>query len=131
MDSLKQEVEAKERAFLKLVADLKSAGSATGTGLYDKTKLPRASFNWANSPAPTGSGLYDKTKLGEIMFQDVEFRKASGSNNQHWGWCVLVAEKNGAVAVRDSKDQSKTTLRFTIDEWHAFIKGVKAGEFDF
>jgi hypothetical protein len=34
------------------------------------------------------------------------------------------------ILVRDSKDQSITPMRFTADEWQAFIAGVKAGEFD-
>jgi hypothetical protein len=33
--------------------------------------------------------------------------------------------------VRDTKDsQRRTELTFTHDEWDAFVKGVKAGEFD-
>jgi Domain of unknown function (DUF397) len=34
------------------------------------------------------------------------------------------------VCVRDTKDETRTTLRFTRDEWVAFIAGVKDGEFD-
>lgn len=49
--------------------------------------------------------------------------------------CVLVnlaSDELGMVAVRDSKDTSKTptTLRFTTKEWAAFINGAKNGEFD-
>jgi hypothetical protein len=53
------------------------------------------------------------------------------------GWCgnrprcVKVAVKPGkGVAVRDSKDPSKTTMFFNPTEWRVFIKGAKAGEFD-
>ena len=35
----------------------------------------------------------------------------------------------GDVAVRNSRDP-KTVLRFTADEWHAFLGGVHNGEFD-
>lgn len=45
-------------------------------------------------------------------------------------WCVQVAKCPQGVAVRDSKDKKKTTLFFTHDEWKAFAKGVKAGQFD-
>ena len=51
------------------------------------------------------------------------------------GWCgnrpkcVLVAVKPEGVAVRDSKDETKTTLFFTHDEWEAFKNGIKDGEF--
>ncbi|WP_068797908.1 DUF397 domain-containing protein [Pseudonocardia sp. HH130630-07] len=34
------------------------------------------------------------------------------------------------VLVRDSKNRDAATLRFTPDEWSAFLHGAKAGEFD-
>ena len=42
----------------------------------------------------------------------------------------MVAHKDGAIGVRDSKDQGKTTLIFNEDEWRVFVQGVKDGEFD-
>ena len=39
----------------------------------------------------------------------------------------IAMNKNG-VGVRDSKDETKTTL--THKEWDAFIKGVNLKEFD-
>jgi hypothetical protein len=45
--------------------------------------------------------------------------------------CVQVATlPDGSIAVRDSKDPAGDVLRFTPDEWRAFIEGAKAGEFD-
>ena len=45
--------------------------------------------------------------------------------------CVAVAiSPKQEVAIRNSSDPHKTTLVFTRDEWSAFIKGVKGGEFD-
>ena len=47
------------------------------------------------------------------------------------GNCVEVAGlPDGGVGVRDSKDPSGPVLRFTPDEWHAFLGGVRNGEFD-
>jgi hypothetical protein len=43
--------------------------------------------------------------------------------------CVEVALTAAGVQVRDSKSPV-ATLRFTVDEWTAFLAGVKAGEFD-
>ena len=43
--------------------------------------------------------------------------------------CVEVAVKPEGVAVRNSNDETKNTVFFTHDEWSAFIKGAKAGEF--
>lgn len=52
------------------------------------------------------------------------------------GWCgnrpkcVKVAVTKNGVAIRDSKDSSRVTLAFTNEEWDAFVKGVKDGQFD-
>jgi len=43
--------------------------------------------------------------------------------------CVEVAMTADAVLVRDSKDPRVAPLSFTMDEWSAFVKGVRAGEF--
>ncbi|MGD0609787.1 MAG: DUF397 domain-containing protein, partial [Streptosporangiaceae bacterium] len=32
--------------------------------------------------------------------------------------------------VRNSRDSEGLVLRFTPDEWHAFLGGVRKGEFD-
>jgi hypothetical protein len=45
--------------------------------------------------------------------------------------CVEVTSlPDGGVGVRDSKDRTGPVLRFTSDEWHAFIGGAHNGEFD-
>ena len=36
----------------------------------------------------------------------------------------------GGIGVRDSKDTEGPVLRFTPDEWKAFVGGVRNGEFD-
>ena len=47
------------------------------------------------------------------------------------GNCVEVASlPAGEVGVRNSRDIAGAVLRFTPDEWHAFIGGVRNGEFD-
>jgi hypothetical protein len=48
------------------------------------------------------------------------------------GGCVEVGTApDGAWIVRDAKDADRaTSLRFTTEEWAAFVRGVKAGEFD-
>lgn len=61
-----------------------------------------------------------------------QYRKSSysGANNNN---CVEVAVEVATtlnVCVRDTKDATRTTLRFTADEWKAFVAGVKDGEFD-
>jgi hypothetical protein len=47
------------------------------------------------------------------------------------GNCVEVANlPDGEIGVRDSKNSEGPVLRFTPDEWHAFLGGVRNGEFD-
>lgn len=63
-----------------------------------------------------------------------------GSNAPKWvksslsfanGNCVEVAQfRGGEVGVRNSRDPEGASLRFTADEWQAFIGGAHKGEFD-
>jgi hypothetical protein len=46
------------------------------------------------------------------------------------GTCVETAQVDGGVLVRDSKDPDGPRLGFDADEWNAFLRGAKAGEFD-
>lgn len=43
--------------------------------------------------------------------------------------CVEVAKTGDEFLVRDSKDANSPVLKFTVDEWSAFLAGVNAGEF--
>jgi hypothetical protein len=46
------------------------------------------------------------------------------------GNCVEVASLSHGVGVRNSRDPQGAVLRFTPDEWDAFLGGVRNGEFD-
>jgi len=47
------------------------------------------------------------------------------------GNCVEVSDlPGGGVGVRNSREREGPVLRFTPDEWHAFLGGVQKGEFD-
>ena len=47
------------------------------------------------------------------------------------GNCVEVASlPDDEIGVRNSRDVQGAVLRFTPDEWHAFLGGVRNGEFD-
>ncbi|WP_454198790.1 DUF397 domain-containing protein [Nocardia sp. Marseille-Q1738] len=58
------------------------------------------------------------------------WRKSSFSNPS--GNCVELAEaSNGQVAVRNSRDPEAGVLFYTRPEIDAFVRGAKAGEFDY
>lgn len=47
------------------------------------------------------------------------------------GNCVEVASLPGnEIGVRNSRDAGGAVLRFTPEEWQAFLGGVRNGEFD-
>lgn len=57
------------------------------------------------------------------------WRRAKACNGS--SSCVEVAEMpDGSVRMRDSKNPNSPELRFTPEEWAAFMAGVRAGEFD-
>lgn len=58
---------------------------------------------------------------------DVTWRISTRSGG---GDCVEVAFIEDAVAFRHSRQPNGAVIRYTVSEWHAFIAGVKAGEFD-
>lgn len=58
------------------------------------------------------------------------WRKSSYSGG-NGGQCVEVATSlPGLIAVRDSKHPDGPKLIFTPAEWHAFLAGVRDGEFE-
>lgn len=77
---------------------------------------------------PERKNLTMKTPFA-FPVKDEEFRTSSWTGGII-ARCVMVARTPEGVAVRDTKDESKTTLFFKNDEWDAFLKGAKAGEFD-
>lgn len=54
-------------------------------------------------------------------------RNLQFSNN--YGDCVGVGKDGNTIAVTNTNNENPI-VKFTMSEWNAFLKGVKAGEFD-
>ncbi|MGH4007456.1 MAG: DUF397 domain-containing protein [Pseudonocardiaceae bacterium] len=44
--------------------------------------------------------------------------------------CVEIAMGVDQVGVRDGKENAGLVLLFSTEEWHAFIGGIRAGDFN-
>jgi Domain of unknown function (DUF397) len=74
------------------------------------------------------SGEQEERIMNDYGKPAAAFRKSTFSNSGGAN-CVEVAFGPENVFVRDSKDPDGPILKFTPDEWAAFIAGVNAGEF--
>jgi hypothetical protein len=54
----------------------------------------------------------------------------SSRSTGNGGSCVEARRHGGLIEVRNSKDPSAGTVRFTSEEWDSFLFGAKRGEFD-
>ncbi len=86
---------------------------------------------------PDNSPVSEVVNVGAPAFGSPSERPGSGP---YWvksslsfsnGNCVEVASlPGGEIGVRNSWDPGGPVLTFTPDEWHAFLGGVRNGEFD-
>lgn len=58
---------------------------------------------------------------------DIPWRTAVKSAG---GNCIQVARRDGAIMIANSRYPSGPTLAYTLQEFDAFLDGVKKGEFD-
>lgn len=58
------------------------------------------------------------------------FVKSSYSKNLPFAKCVGVSQTPKTVLVTRLNGKNNPILKFTYEEWEAFIRGVKNGEFD-
>jgi hypothetical protein len=64
---------------------------------------------------------------GRVTINRVAYKKSSYSRDDRH--CVGAGFRRGCVSVVNTKTDGPA-VRFTIDEWNAFLKGVKDGEFE-
>jgi hypothetical protein len=61
-----------------------------------------------------------------IRRPQLDWRKSSFCASNE---CVEIARQNGLVFLRSSV-QPRRTVRYTPQEWQAFVNGLRAGDFD-
>jgi hypothetical protein len=54
----------------------------------------------------------------------------SSRSTGNGGSCLEARRADGHIEVRNSKNRSAGTVRFTLEEWDSFLFGAKNGEFD-
>ncbi len=67
-------------------------------------------------------------RVSVVKLTAVDWRKSTFCDTSA---CVEVGPVGDQIALRDSKDPDGPVLRFTRQEWTAFVAGVGAGEFTF
>ncbi len=61
---------------------------------------------------------------------DTEGWMMSSRSTGNGGSCVEARRHGDLIEVRNSKNPTVATVRFTVDEWDSFLFGAKNGEFD-
>jgi hypothetical protein len=77
-----------------------------------------------SSNIPTGNGYLTMSPSAQ---GPSAWRKSSKCANSE---CVEIAREQDMILVRDSKSPQASVLRYTREEFAAFLDGAKAGEFD-
>ena len=63
----------------------------------------------------------------EIFIQGKKFKKSSFSGVMHN--CVGVSFEKDHILLTNTENPT-VMIKFSVEEWQAFLKGVKNGEFD-
>ncbi|HVQ91392.1 MAG TPA: DUF397 domain-containing protein [Mycobacteriales bacterium] len=65
--------------------------------------------------------------MGKAKSTNSAWKKSSASNTSN---CVEVRRSGSSMLLRHSKSRPEIVLRFSADEWRAFLVGARAGEFE-
>ncbi len=126
-----------------------------GTNCYGRGTRPGPrGTEWGSFRTPAGEAVYftlafqpdlpiqEKTdqRRGNVVSTTLGSPHERPGSGCYWiksslsyanGNCVEVASlPSGEIGVRNSRDSVGPVLVFTSDEWHAFLGGVRNGEFD-
>ncbi len=66
----------------------------------------------------------------EIKINGINFRKSSYSPSVPFAKCVGVSICGQDVIITNLSQKNSPIIKFSAEEWDAFIRGAKAGEFD-
>lgn len=70
----------------------------------------------------------DRKNRADQSAKKMTYRTSSFCN---YGECIAVGvSASGSIAIKDTKASGHKALLFTSEEWQAFVKGIKNGDFD-
>lgn len=64
-----------------------------------------------------------------VLFKDEEFVTPEACTSGGVLDCVSVAINENGIGVRSTRDETKSTLVFSHEEWRNFVASVRAGHF--
>jgi Domain of unknown function (DUF397) len=67
------------------------------------------------------------TRSKPPVLGDLNWRVALACNG---GQCIRVAPQGNRVVIGDSKNPDGPVLTYSRSEWHAFVDGIRQGDFD-
>jgi hypothetical protein len=90
------------------------------------TNIPMSRYE-NGSAGKSALAAADASPGNEQAIRPGVWRKSSYCQS---GECIEVGALDGMILVRDSKDPQGSVLRYDAGEWHAFLRGIRAGEFN-
>lgn len=66
----------------------------------------------------------------EIEINGRIFHKSSYSPSFPFAKCVGVSVSDKDILITNLSEENSSIIKFSAEEWDAFIRGAKAGEFD-
>ena len=72
-------------------------------------------------------GLRMRARLKPPTVQELNWHVAQKCNG---GACIQVAPHGEQIVIGDSKNPGGPILTYTRSEWHAFVDGIREGDFD-
>lgn len=75
----------------------------------------------------TRPSLIRRARSKPLTASELNWRVAQSCNG---GACIQVASYGEQIVIGDSKNPRGPILSYTRSEWHAFVDGIRQGDFD-